>query len=890
MEERTPLHRAIQWGQNEIVRAILGLLQICGKDVLQKELLEEDYRSRMPPLHHACKEGHSEIVSTVVTSLQACGRKVIKEALLKEDREFKMTPLHCACKQGHFEIVSALLTALQSCGAEVIEAALKKLDREDKTALHMACEGGHTKIASILLESLQAFGVGVLRDSLLKKDVGFMMAKGSRTALHFACMQGHTKLVSTILVQLKTCGEKAMKDALLMQDGYGRTALYMACIGGHSEIVSDLLDSLECCPTTNIKDALLLQSEEGLTALDGAISQHHVAVILLISLKVIKDSDTCRKLKLLAHTRETFDRNPFAEVDSETWHFVLSHYLNKIEAAENEIQILGNLVEQLGKNIETIRESKKQKELLENEHAKLEMYVSSLQYLPLVASEKNQFGESLYHYGDLASVHTQLLDKCKNCIVESKSPFSDIFPAFYFHQCENVPYSRAAPIHPLTVLGEAGNLAIIKHPYIITQVNACWSYFGWKLFYANLVLYILYLLLLIIFFVTHRVESENQSLAFQTNVPILTEISRYGTILLALCGLIFETVQIKTKKQQYFTQAENYIDLFLFICSPVIMILTLIINYNEHVHWCGSILIVVAGIRAAWLFTHVNILGIGHGFRMLFSVLLKVAMFSPILLFFIVIFSVVFHNLLQNQQPFSHMGFSIMRIMAMSIGELDFTGTFFDETNVHIFEIVAFLMCVLFLAIMTISMMNLLIGIAVGDVAELYKQGEQADFKSKVDLILQYSYMLPNISKGISARPLCELYRWGKWKDIDHIEKIREQSRNEHQKREFEEGKKNNDPISKMFQKSLSNTEAEYVKYRVSPDTLTAVEVKIEKAAKQTDIGELKDQIAKQNSDIMKQMEKQNDKIQQLDNIITKQSQQIDKIIAHLVPEHNEKV
>ncbi len=145
---------------------------------------------------------------------------------------------------------------------------------------------------------------------------------------------------------------------------------------------------------------------------------------------------------------------------------------------------------------------------------------------------------------------------------------------------------------------------------------------------------------------------------------------------------------------------------------------------------------------------------------MLLAVATNVMTFLPVLLFFIVVFAVAFSSLLQNQEPFSHVGLAIVKIMAMSIGELDFGDIFFDETNVKSHEIVAFLLFIVFLEIMTISMMNLLIGVAVGDIGELSEQGEQIAFKSKVDLILQYSFMFAGISNRIYSRKLVDVALW----------------------------------------------------------------------------------------------------------------------------------
>ena len=277
------------------------------------------------------------------------------------------------------------------------------------------------------------------------------------------------------------------------------------------------------------------------------------------------------------------------------------------------------------------------------------------------------------------------------------------------------------------------------------------------------------------------------------------------------------------------------------------------------------------------MLSHVGIFGIGHGFRMLFGVLFKVARFSPILLFFILIFSIVFHNLFQNQDPLSHIGVSIMKIMAMSIGELDFSDTFFDDSNIHTLEIVAFLMFVLLLAIMTISMMNLLIGLAIPDVEALSKQGDQDYFRSKMDIILQYLCMMPWMSHKIHSMTLGEIYKWEQWKNPSDREKELEIRLKCDEnvpgfEKKFEKLRsqriQNNRSLCEEFLKKM---EKKYMTYKVSPDengnTLASVEELVHKSLEKHDL------FVEQCEEMKKQIWEQSEQIGHLNDSIVKQNE-----------------
>ncbi len=618
------------------------------------------------------------------------------------------------------------------------------------------------------------------------------------TALLYACRTGRHKIVTAHVDLMQDCTEYTgmIKELLLQQDKSGRTALYEACKRGHNEIVSDLLDLLRACTSDEIKQVLVFETKGIQTALNVAVSQINPVPILLIALLAAKYKATRTELNLFAHTRED-EKSPFEDVDHQSWEFVLNHMLAKIKTDETKISAREKNIEQLKREGKDVKDDARLN-LLNDARKKLKTYTSRLNYLPLIAAEKNKMDRSGYHYEDLVPLHAELMEKYLKYNIDEnpENSLSNIFPSFYCHQEENIVYSEAHSLNPLKVIGKSGHLALIKHPYVVIYVDACWASLARYVFYGNVVLYLFYLILLSVFLTTHRfvanrdtefAESSIQfnrssetdvvqnvsldvgknlsnvgrnSVVLKTEVPLLTEVSRFGAIVLSIIGMLFEVLQMHTKGlKQYLKQNENKADLFLFLSTLVVLAVTFkYVTYDEFIHGFGCVLIFVAGLRGAWMLTRLQVLEVGNGFRMLFSVLGKVFRFGPILLFFILLFAFVYHNLLQNQGPFSKIFYSIMKIMAMTIGEVEFNDLL-DEDNVETFKIVGVLVFALFLAIMTISMMNLLIGLAVPSVAMLSKQGQQADFKAKVDIILQYSHMMSWWSKKIHKKTPHQIYR-----------------------------------------------------------------------------------------------------------------------------------
>ncbi len=272
----------------------------------------------------------------------------------------------------------------------------------------------------------------------------------------------------------------------------------------------------------------------------------------------------------------------------------------------------------------------------------------------------------------------------------------------------------------------------------------------------------------------------NGDLYFRTSNSAFTEVFRFGMVIFALLGVIFRAYEIvktnlcirKDNKEASFGKRikiyiyenmkmlDRYIDFLLFSISIVIGITSLIGSYGRWTHTVGCLLIICSVFQCISLLTHAPL--IGQQCRMLMVIIKKICFLFPILAFMLVTFAVLFYTLCQNRDQFSHIGLSIAKIMAMMVGELDYGNLFFNEKQEHNFEIVSFFIFITFMLVMTVAMMNLLISVAVGDIAEIRNQEDQLSFLSKVELILQYALIFAGMGI-INDRYLKEFKHWGKY-------------------------------------------------------------------------------------------------------------------------------
>ncbi len=152
--QRTPLHRAADWGD----RALVELLLVKGADVNARD------KDGQTPLHWACTFGRTRVVETLIAKgadidpkdvcgstplhlAALCGHREVVELLLADGAGINTrihvgwTPLHLAADCGRKEVVELLI----SKGAD-----LAAKDVRGSTALRLALRGKHDAVAEVL--------------------------------------------------------------------------------------------------------------------------------------------------------------------------------------------------------------------------------------------------------------------------------------------------------------------------------------------------------------------------------------------------------------------------------------------------------------------------------------------------------------------------------------------------------------------------------------------------------------------------------------------------------------------------------------------------------------------------------------------------------------------
>uniref|UniRef100_A0A1I8FTD3 Ion_trans domain-containing protein n=1 Tax=Macrostomum lignano TaxID=282301 RepID=A0A1I8FTD3_9PLAT len=128
--------------------------------------------------------------------------------------------------------------------------------------------------------------------------------------------------------------------------------------------------------------------------------------------------------------------------------------------------------------------------------------------------------------------------------------------------------------------------------------------------------------------------------------------------------------------------------------------------------------------------------------------------FFLVFFLFILSFSIAFYLLMQNQIGFDNLGKTILKTTVMMIGEFEYADTFDNQyepdnklnaSQQIFYNAATYAVFVFFLAIMSIIIMNLLVGLAVDDIKAVQEQASLNRMAMQVELALDVEAILPMV-------------------------------------------------------------------------------------------------------------------------------------------------
>ncbi|XP_014647216.1 PREDICTED: transient receptor potential cation channel subfamily A member 1 [Ceratotherium simum simum] len=722
----SPLHMAVQSGDLEMIK-------MCLDNGAQLELMEN---GKCTPLHFAATQGATEIVKLMISSYS--GSSDIVNAVNGNQE----TLLHRASLFDHHELADYLI----SVGADI-----NSTDSEGRSPLILATasaswntvnlllsKGAHVDIKDHLgrnflhLTVQQPYGLKNLRPEFMQmqhiKEVVMDEDNDGCTPLHYACRQGVPVSVNNLLGfnvsiyskskdkksplhfaasygRINTCQRllQDMSDTRLLNEGdlHGMTPLHLAAKNGHDKVVQLLLK----------RGALFLSDHNGWTAL------HHASLGgYTQTMKVILDTN----FKCTDQLDEEGVCTVNVDIPTQHDHLILVHDFRRKRRWEDCLKVFSHYSPS-------------------NRCPVTEM----VEYLP----------ECMKVLLDCCIIPSTEDKSCRDYHIEYNFRYLQC-PLEFTKKVALVQDAKYEPLSTLNAMVQHNRIELLNHPVCKEYLLMKWMAYGFRAHLMNLGSYCLGLLPMTFLIVNIKPgvafnstgiinETSDHSEILDTKNSYSIRVCMILVFLSSIFGYCKEVAQIFQQKRNYFLDLCNVLEWIIYTTS-IIFVSPLFIGIPAHVQWhCGAIAIYFSWINFLMYLQRFENCGI---FIVMLEVIMKTLLRSTfVFIFLLLAFGLTFYVLLGIQDAFSSPLLSIIQTFSMMLGDINYRDAFLEPflRNELTYPVLSFAQLIIFTMFVPIALMNLLIGLAVGDIAEVQKHALLKRIAMQVELHTSLEKKLP---------------------------------------------------------------------------------------------------------------------------------------------------
>ncbi|XP_071500366.1 uncharacterized protein [Diadema antillarum] len=684
-------------------------------------------------IHGASKKGQIE---TVLALIQW------NHDVVNEEDDDGNTPLHHAAEAGHDATVQELIKANANVNSKNDESASYRIP------LHYAAANGWIRTVQLLLKKGSKINCG---DSL------------QMTPLHLACQNGQTNMVKLLVYDNKA--------NILLRDKHGLNCLDHAIDHGHEDVAK-----------------LLVCHRKWLKVMSVWSSDQETGKRTTPMRKLIKNMPEIAELVM----DRCIEQNPDVKPNHPKYG-VRFYY----ELLEDSFSVWPGPSESDDKDSEDDDEGSEDDEKESKEEEKDQSSTSDVETDDSTSDDKNAQAETSFisKSNGKKSSNDPDDDGKKTYSVfddEELSPMSDRYDPKGHPTKDAKLYATSSKEitlnHPLNIMVSAERSNLLAHPLVASLLNYKWNKVVRFFFWASLVSYLIFVAMLTSYVlvippsyyvrftnatdgVTWFANGEERWIGEfrEATLFFFGRIGDWVVFVLAVINVIRELVQLYFQRRSYFTFG-NMIEWALYILAILLVLPLSRIQYHNGIsirldwQWqCGAVAVFLAWINLILFIRRFSVLGI---YVIMFIDIFRTFMkFVLVLILFIVAFALAFYTLLMNQEPFNRIEYSFVKTFVMMIGELDFGNIFHSQNYLNtentlmdgeedyfmtsvFYQSITYVIFTLFLVIMSILIMNLLVGLAVDDIhaiqekARLHRLGMQVEAVMEVQALPSYIWRM----------------------------------------------------------------------------------------------------------------------------------------------------